>query len=287
MPMFERNPFPGMNPWMERYWDSLHYDYIHHCRHQIAAQLPPDLYCRVEETVYVVEADPGKRKYRPDVSVFRSRAAVLSSSEGTADPAASVGLATPVLWRPPSGSTTQLHINILSTRSKQPLVTAIEVISPTNKLDRFGRKQYLRKREDYVEANASLVEIDLIRDGEPIVGPSADVLPEVYRTPYLANVRRALTSEDVEAEAELYPLPLRQRLPRISIPLRPVDEDIVLDLQSPLDQAYTEGRYGLEIDYSMPPKPPLSPEDAAWAAELLASARGKTSALPSNPEPTI
>jgi hypothetical protein len=46
---------------------------------------------------------------------------------------------------------------------------------------------------------------------------------------------------------------------------------VVLDLQQVVDEAYETGRYD-RADYRRPLKPPLSPEDAAWAAELLRKA---------------
>ena len=70
----------------------------------------------------------------------------------------------------------------------------------------------------------------------------------------------------------VYSLPLRQRLPAIAIPLRPTDADVVLDLQQMIDQCYERGRYH-RIDYRQPPEPPLPPEEAKWAKELLRKVR--------------
>jgi hypothetical protein len=73
-------------------------------------------------------------------------------------------------------------------------------------------------------------------------------------------------------EAEIYPLPLEQRLPSIRIPLRETDDDVRLDLQPLIDQAYANGRYGHSLDYTRPPAPPLEGSDAAWADHLLRQA---------------
>lgn len=70
---------------------------------------------------------------------------------------------------------------------------------------------------------------------------------------------------------ELYGFSVRERLRPIRVPLRRNDKDIVLDLQAVVDEAYDKGRYD-DIDYTLPPIPPLAPEDAAWADELLRSA---------------
>lgn len=61
---------------------------------------------------------------------------------------------------------------------------------------------------------------------------------------------------------------LRERLSVIRIPLRESDRDVSLDLQTLIDQCYHNGRYD-SIDHSLEPVPPLEPEDAVWADELL------------------
>jgi hypothetical protein len=53
------------------------------------------------------------------------------------------------------------------------------------------------------------------------------------------------------------------------IPLRETDEDIRLDLQAIVEQAYRKGRYHLTINYRRPPEPPLTGADARWAQTLV------------------
>ena len=69
-------------------------------------------------------------------------------------------------------------------------------------------------------------------------------------------------------EIVYYALPLRQRLPRVAIPLRPSDDAVVLDLQDLIETCYRRGRYD-DIDYAEALRPPLEPEDAQWAEALL------------------
>jgi Protein of unknown function (DUF4058) len=63
-------------------------------------------------------------------------------------------------------------------------------------------------------------------------------------------------------------LPLATRLPAVAIPLRPTDQDVVLDLQAIVEQCYRNGSYD-DIDYRGEPDPPLSPLDEPWADTLL------------------
>ena len=53
------------------------------------------------------------------------------------------------------------------------------------------------------------------------------------------------------ASAEIYPLPLAERLPAIRVPLRQSDADVSLDLQALIDQCYENGGYDT-IDYRRP-----------------------------------
>ena len=65
-------------------------------------------------------------------------------------------------------------------------------------------------------------------------------------------------------------MPLRERLPAVRIPLRQSDDDVPLELQPLIERAYDYGAYD-DIDYHRDPEPPLGPEDAAWADQLLRS----------------
>ena len=64
-------------------------------------------------------------------------------------------------------------------------------------------------------------------------------------------------------------IPLAARLPTIPIPLRPNEAEATLDLQVLIEQAYRNGAYGDELDYSKPCQPPLEGAEAQWAKELL------------------
>ena len=56
---------------------------------------------------------------------------------------------------------------------------------------------------------------------------------------------------------EYYPIPLTAPLPKLKIPLRPTDADIVFELQPLLEAVYTNGGYADDIDYNKSPHLPL------------------------------
>jgi len=69
--------------------------------------------------------------------------------------------------------------------------------------------------------------------------------------------------------AEVYRVALREPLPTIRIPLRSEDPDVPLQLQTLIDAAYVNGRYGDDIDYLEDPDPELPGPDAEWADRVL------------------
>ena len=264
--MPDRSPFPGMDPWLEASWGDVHHELISELRRQAVPQLPPDLFAVVEETVYLVGEDWGGQTYRPDVGVFGA-----GSPTGAGPPASgATAVAEPLRLTISDEPVTEGHVEIRQLHDGHPLVTVIEVLSPTNKLASDGRAAYLEKRRAYRQAGVTVVEVDLLRAGRDMVGVTHvgrldPRLPSAYR----CAVRRRGPSGGTAID--LYPLPLRQRLSAVAVPLRPGEPAITLDLQPPIDLVYQLGGYGRRIDYARPPDPPLSPDDAAWAAACVAA----------------
>ena len=74
------------------------------------------------------------------------------------------------------------------------------------------------------------------------------VLEKIQPGTYVINVLR-VDSPDYE----FYPIDLRSRLPRVGIPLKPDEPDVVLDLQAALARVYEAGAYHVRIDYNREP----------------------------------
>ena len=68
---------------------------------------------------------------------------------------------------------------------------------------------------------------------------------------------------------EAYTRTVRDRLPRIAIPLAPGDPDVTLDLQVPFNRCWDEGPYPALLRYGGPPPGKMSKADATWCADLL------------------
>jgi len=67
----------------------------------------------------------------------------------------------------------------------------------------------------------------------------------------------------------LWPINIHDRLPVIPIPLKDPDENVVVDLQAVFERVY-DGAYYEDDIYTFAPQPPLTPEQQARAAELMA-----------------
>jgi hypothetical protein len=250
-----------MDPYLEQYWGDVHETMIIHSRAAIQKQLPPELVARVGERVFVEPSQDRPRNIVPDVRVVQSghRAQPVAWSGN------GVSLAEPlVIDLGQDEPVTQAYIEIIDLKSGRRVVTVIEILSPSNKVQGAGRVSYLKKQEELRAGNVSLVEIDLIRAGSRVSTVPFDRIPEGHRTPYAVYARRGWQPEKIE----YYRVPLRERLPAIRIPLRQSDPDVALDLQAQLNQCYEEGRYD-DIDYRDEPDPALEPDDARWADELL------------------
>lgn len=162
---------------------------------------------------------------------------------------------------------TDRYIAILDFRAGDRLVTVIQFVRPENRTWGNGNLAFVKTRWAAIDAGANVVEVDLFRAGTSPTLAGGCPIPPMARSMYHACVYRAVQAEVIE----YYPIHLRQRLPRLPIPLRPTDRDVVLDLQAVLDTAYERGRYD-DIDYSQPLKAPLDGPDEQWARDLLAAA---------------
>ena len=249
---------------MELRWRDMHTRLVIYIANQLQVQLPEPLVAQAEETVLVdMPAEPPAR-LQPDVTVAEDRPGPEDGGIATLAPPATI--AKPILVIVPEPEVDR-HIEIIDTASGGRVITAIELLSPTNKVPGAGRRAYRSKQQAFVSAGVNLVEIDLIRKGEWAFSIDEAALVSDARTPYMACVFRA-TQPGLRA---LYRLPLREPLPRMAIPLRPNDRDVVLDLQKVINEAYETGRYD-RLDHTRALDPPLAPEDAAWAANLLPKA---------------
>ncbi len=253
------SPFPGMDPYIERpeIWPDFHDSLITCIRGALQPLLKPRYVAVTADRLYVVEAD---RPIRPDVAVVQtSSPATPAGGTAVADKCAVFTLQREAVREP--------LIHILEPAAGNRIVTAIEILSPDNKAPGPGRASYLRKREEYWENSTSLVEIDLLHEGEPTVRISAEKLATLQPWRYLVAVTRSWP-----AQQEVYAFSLSDRLPRIAVPLAEDDKDVVLDLAVPFTRCWDEGPYPHVLFYGGPPPGKWAPEEIAWCEQRLREA---------------
>lgn len=251
------SPFPGMNPYLENesYWQDFHQTFIPTARAALSKQLSPHYFVRIEQYVFVHELPAEERRplARPDLFVkdVRSPGASAGNSAASAAPA--------YTYLPVTAVDQEQH-SYLSVRDREghEAVTIIELLSPSNKNYGADRNDYIRKRREFFNAGLHVVEIDLLRGGPRL--PFGDV----PSCDYLVAVSRA----EERPRVGLWPIQLREQLPKIPVPLRAPDSDVWLDLQAVLHQVYDSAGYEPFL-YDHMPVPPLSDEDALWARQFV------------------
>jgi hypothetical protein len=257
------NPFPGMNPFLERHWSDVHTKLITYIADAIAEQLPPDLNARSEERVTLHSPGGDQEDRRADVAVVETWKQG-QSPQWNPLPEEQAGVIIAEPRRIPVFEETERWIEIRDVNGT--LVTVIEVLSPTNKAE--GATDYRARRDAYIRSGVNLVEIDLLRGGTHVLAfPLANLEPSPGAR-YCICVTRAATA----SVREVYPIALRNALPNIRIPLRPRDADPILQLQPLIDRCYRMGGYW-SADHDHVPPPDLPREDAEWVADRVASAR--------------
>lgn len=258
-----KSPFPGMDPFLEQNdWQDVHAALSGYIRDALQPQLAGDLYARLEATVYIDTDDEERISVRkPDVFVGERDG--YGGQQATESDVAV--LDEPVLLSPLSDPTHQRTVVIYDSAGSR-IVTAIEVLSPRNKTRGPGLDEYLTKRQEYLDGDVNLVEIDLLRCGDwtQMIGNYA--VPRDRLTPYRISVAQSHRRHLLH-----YPIALQSRLPTFPVPLRSHDKQPTIDLQSLFDRAYEMGRYD-RIDYAKPIKPLFTPDETKWVNQQLTAA---------------
>jgi Protein of unknown function (DUF4058) len=254
------SPFPGMNPYLERHdmWADFHDRLLVEVSNSLIRQVRPHYVVKIEEYVYLHQLDDEEadreRVGRPDLGVMANRPPTGGWAVAVLD-APAVGTV------PPEVELVRIPYLEVRDRADRTLVTAIELLSPSNKSSGEDRDQHEVKWRRLLASSANVVEIDLLRGGErmPWVGlPPCD---------YLVTVSR----REQRPQVGFWPVRLRDPLPNIPVPLRPGQPEPRLDLQALLHKVYDDAGYEDHI-YEAFPEPRLPPPDDAWAADLARAA---------------
>jgi hypothetical protein len=221
------SPFPGMDPFLEceKMWPAFQ----HHLVACLYQTLLPGLVDRYRARV-------GQRHYSTEQALFTSIIREEHEEE---------------------------FIEIRQ-RNDSRLITLVDVVSPANKTTSAGRQAYLEKRKEGKSASASLVEIDLVMQGQPMLDYSRDNLPE---WDHAVTVTRSSQPE----RYEIYTATLQKKLPKFRLPLAADDRDTVLDLQTVFARCFDQANFIAQINYQRDPPTRLDGDDRKWLDDMLRS----------------
>jgi hypothetical protein len=248
-----------MDPYLERrgLWEEVHTGLIAEIQQFLAPLVRPRYRVAVERRVYLTVLSPEDLVGKPDVLVVATARepapAVTGRSSATIEPqVAELPVVEEVIER-------YLEIREVTTSD---VITVLEILSHSNKSTRQGREQYERKRLSVLASLTNLVEVDLLRAGDPMPMRIAGL-------DNLGAYRLTVSRSQRRPQADVYLFGVRDAIPDVPIPLRPGEDEPVLTLNQILHDLYDRVGYDLAIDYRRPPVPPLVGEEAQWAAQLL------------------
>lgn len=252
-------PFPGMDPYLEHptIWADVHDRLITAIADELVPLVAPKYYVGLQRHAYLLLAGDRINLGKPDVAI--GMPTLPSGSWSPAPMLGDVGVLDVEV--PMEEETEENYLEVREVKTGK-LITVIEVLSPVNKSHPEGREEYVEKRNQILRTRTNLVEIDLLRDGQPMTVFGANAKTH-YRILVSPGWRRP--------HAKLYAFNVREPIPSFPLPLLPKDEQPLVPLNDILHNLYRRARFDLRLDYSAPPTPRLSLEDSQWAAQLLAT----------------
>ncbi|MBI3947435.1 MAG: DUF4058 family protein [Armatimonadetes bacterium] len=259
------SPFPGMDPYLEHpaRWRGVHQRLITFAATLLNERLPPHYVADIDERLYVVEPD---RTIYPDVVITQPGPEAATHPQSGGGAAVAIAADPSILVRAFPVEVREPFIKILPVGDERRVITSIEVLSPSNKTPGSqGRELYLAKQADVLDSGTHLLEVDLLRRGAHAVAVPLDALAARAVWDYVVSLHRAGEGRSFE----VWTFTVRQRLPRVKVPLADDDPEVILDLQAAFDRCYDEGAYARRLDYRQDPAIPLRPDDAEWADHFL------------------
>lgn len=256
------SPFPGMDPYLEQsgIWNQIHATLIVDIQRFLARLLRPRYVVAIEQRTYTEQSEQMVSIGKPDVVAVLPPSPTLPSPTRVSAPPVPVLAEVKEAYRVRLPMPEEIRHRYLEVRDQASgeAITVIEILSPTNKTRH--RRDYLGKRLEILGSDTNLVEIDLLRAGEPM--PMTGEMPASH---YRILISRAW--ERPYAQALLFNLP--QPVPDMPVPLRQDEDEPSVPLNQLLHKIYDAGGYDLMLDYGQPPETPLDAPTAAWAEQQL------------------
>lgn len=198
------SPFPGMNPYLEHpaLWPEVHNRLIVALADVLNPQLLPKYRAAIDQRIYALNSSDALLIRIPDVSIERRGEAELSG-EGSNSGQLAVATAPMQVTVPMPIEVRERYLEIREIAT-QSVVTAVEILSPSNKQARSGREAYEQKRLKVLSSRTHLVEIDLLRSGKSM---------EVLLSQKDFDYRILISRSEQRPQANLYGFNLPDSIP--------------------------------------------------------------------------
>ena len=169
------SPFPGIDPYLEsqEYWPDFHARFITYCCDALNDLLPEAYDARIDERLRLIQlSEPERGTAIPDVAIVE----VGGGRRDNLQTASGVLMLEPVTIDLPAEELVEVRDVWIEIRHRpeRNLVTAIEVLSPTNKTGE-GFHDYCSKRRSLIHRHVHLVEFDFLVRGQRL--PMRQKLP--------------------------------------------------------------------------------------------------------------
>lgn len=254
-------PFPGMDPYLEKWvWEEVHTRLIVALADFLTPKIKPKYRVSIEKRTYFqIEFRQSKTEDLlglPDL--------VITKPKNLHEVMDAPYTVTPIVGRLPTREEIyekrERYLEIREVATNQ-VITALELLSPSNKRRGEGRDRYEIKRLEILASEAHFIEIDLVRTG--------DVLPVGIPTDAAGDYRILVSRAHHRPRADVYAFKLRQPIPNFPVPLLQEDPEPIVPLNQLVHELYDRAGYDMAIDYNQPLEPPLAQEDQEWAETLI------------------
>ena len=239
-------------------WPGFHTQHMVHIADLLNENLPANYIARSEQSLQIKiqddpEQPPRMHHPEPDISIYQR--------EPTGSPtaySAVAELAAPSEF--PLDDTLDINedfikgvvIRQLTDQDRTgKIVTRIELLSPSNKPGRAGYDAYRLNRNTALYSHTPLIELDYLHEQPPPM-LNYPVYPRAEKSfPYNIFINDPRPSVR-EGRLRAYGFVVDQAFPPITIPLAD-EETIEFDFGAVYQQTFTRGRWGQQIDYTVPP----------------------------------
>src|SRR4029077_2314264 len=166
-----QSPFPGMDPYLEHpaLWPDVHNRLIAALADDLSERVAPRYYVGLERRTYLLKADDIVFIGRPDIALAATTGESVFASQPVTTSVTVLEVDVPM-----QDEVAENFLEIHEVKTGK-LITILELLSPVNKLHKQGREEYERKRGYVFRSWTNLVEIDLLRAGDPMPVVGAQV----------------------------------------------------------------------------------------------------------------